>query len=177
MNIGGVSMDKLTIGYIGNGKSTNRYHFPFATKLDSIHVKTIYSRKDNSSWEKLPNVNYTTAIEDVLEDPEIQLVVISLPSHLHYDFAKKVLEHGKNVLVEKPFAETSAEARELFALAKEKNLLVQCYQNRRFDSDFLTVQKVIESGVLGDILEVEMHYDYYRPEIPESVEKYSKDTS
>jgi predicted dehydrogenase len=65
----------------------------------------------------------------------------------------------------------------LFDLAKSKGLLVQCYQNRRYDSDFLTTQKVIESGVLGDILEVEMHYDYYRPEVPEGVKEFSLDTS
>jgi predicted dehydrogenase len=62
-------------------------------------------------------------------------------------------------------------------LADEKGLFIQCYQNRRYDSDFLTVQKVIESGVLGDLLEVEMHYDYFRPEVPESVEHFSIGTS
>ncbi|WP_321387653.1 Gfo/Idh/MocA family oxidoreductase [uncultured Enterococcus sp.] len=168
----------LTIAYIGNGKSANRYHLPFSTKLkDKINVKTIYSPRAESPWEKIPGVNYTTAIDEVLNDPEIQLVVVSTPSHLHYKYGKMILENGKNTLVEKPFTETSEEAKELFRLAKEKGLLIQCYQNRRFDSDFLTVQKVIESGVLGDILEVEMHYDYFRPEVPEGVQEFSKETS
>lgn len=174
--IGGITM--LTIAYIANGKSTNRYHLPFSTKLpNQIKVKTIYSRTDKNEWDKIEGVHYTTNIDDIFNDPEIQLVVVTTPSSLHYHYGKMILEHGKNALIEKPFTETSAEAKELFALAKEKNLLVQCYQNRRFDSDFLTVQKVIESGVLGEILEVEMHYDYFRPEVPESVTNYSKDTS
>lgn len=165
----------LTIAYIANGKSTNRYHLPFSTKLPNhIKVKTIYSRRDNPLWDKLAGVVYTNDLDVVLKDPEIQLVVVATPSHLHYQYGKMVLEHGKNALIEKPFTETSAEAKELFALAKTKGLLIQCYQNRRFDSDFLTVQKVIESGVLGDILEVEMHYDYFRPEVPESVTEYSQ---
>ncbi|MEG1370478.1 MAG: Gfo/Idh/MocA family oxidoreductase, partial [Carnobacterium sp.] len=168
----------LTIAYIANGKSTNRYHLPFSTKLpNQIKVKTIYSRTDKNEWDKIEGVHYTTNIDDIFNDPEIQLVVVTTPSSLHYNYGKMILEHGKNALIEKPFTETSAEAKELFALAKEKNLLVQCYQNRRFDSDFLTVQKVIESGVLGEIIEVEMHYDYFRPEVPESVTNYSKDTS
>ncbi|MBL1230585.1 Gfo/Idh/MocA family oxidoreductase [Enterococcus sp. BWB1-3] len=168
----------LTIAYIGNGKSTNRYHLPFSTKLtDKIKVKTIYSPRENTAWAKLPGVHYTTEINDIFSDSEIQLVVVSTPSNLHFHYGKMILEHGKNALVEKPFTETAEEARELFALAGEKGLLVQCYQNRRFDSDFLTVQKVIESGILGDILEVEMHYDYFRPEVPESVEAYSKNSS
>lgn len=168
----------LTIAYIGNGKSTNRYHMPFSTKLtDKIKVKTIYSRTNKNEWEPFKGVTYTNDINDIYNDSDIQLVVVSTSSSTHFHFAKEALEHGKNVLVEKPFTETSEEAKELFALAKEKELLVQCYQNRRYDSDFLTTQKVIESGVLGDILEVEMHYDYFRPEIPESVKEFSINSS
>lgn len=168
----------LNIAYIGNGKSTNRYHLPFSMKLEGkVNVKTIYSRSEQSDWKKIDGIQYTTDINDIYNDPKIQLVVISTPSHVHYQQAKDVLEHGENALVEKPFTETSAEARELFDLAKEKGLLIQCYQNRRYDSDFLTVQKVIEKGFLGDLLEVEMHYDYFRPEIPESVKSFSAYTS
>ena len=168
----------LTIAYIGNGKSANRYHLPFALKLkDQIKVKTIYSRSGHQNWQPIAGVHYTTTLADIYEDPDIQLVVVSTPSHTHYSVAKDVLNHGKNVLVEKPFTETSAEARELFELAKQKHLFIQCYQNRRFDSDYLTTQKVIESGVLGDLLEVEMHFDYFRPEVPTNVDHFSLDTS
>ena len=167
-------MTKLTVAYIGNGKSANRYHLPFALKLkDKINVKTIYARHDSDTWKKIPGVKYTTDIEDIYNDPEIQLVVLSVPAEVHYQLAKDVLNHGKNVLVEKPFTETEAEAKELFQLAKEKNLLIQCYQNRRYDSDFLTVQKVIESGKLGDILEFESTYDYFRPQVPENEQHFS----
>ena len=166
----------LTIAYIGNGKSANRYHLPFSRQIEGIKVKTIYARSE-PKWEKIEGVNYTSEIEDVLNDAEIQLVVLSVPSSVHYKLAKQCLEAGKNVLVEKPFTNTVEEAKELFELAKEKGLFVQAYQNRRFDSDFLTTQKVIESGKLGDILEVEMHFDYFRPEIPESVKEFSVNTS
>lgn len=168
----------LTIAYIGNGKSANRYHLPFSLKLkDKIKVKTIYSRTKTTTWKRIEGVHYTTDINDIYNDPEIQLVVVSTPSSSHFQIGKAVLEHGKNALIEKPFTETYQEAKELFDLAKSKGLLVQCCQNRRYDSDFLTTQKVIESGVLGDILEVEMHYDYYRPEVPEGVKEFSLDTS
>lgn len=168
----------LTIAYLGNGKSANRYHLPFALKLkDKIKVKTIYSRSGRQDWTPIPGVHYTTNINEIYDDPEIQLVVVSTPSNTHYQLAKDVLGHGKNVLVEKPFTETAAEAKELFALAKEKGLLIQCYQNRRYDSDFLTVQKVIESGKLGDLLELELSFDYFRPEVPESVDHFSLNSS
>ena len=158
----------LEIAYIGNGKSTNRYHAPFVNQLDHIQIKTIYSPSGKIRWEKLKGVHYTDRIDDIWEDDELDLVVITTPSEYHYASAKEALQHGKNVLVDKPFAQTSKEAKELFALAKEKGLFIQAYQNRRFDSDFLTVQKVIESGKLGELLELEMHFDYYRPQVPES---------
>ncbi|WP_127849067.1 oxidoreductase [Lacticaseibacillus hulanensis] len=160
-------MKQLTIAYIGNGKSANRYHLPFALKLsDRIRVKTIFARHLRDTWQRIDGVHYTTDVNDIYSDPEIQLVVLALPPQVHYEYAKAVLESGKNVLVEKPFTETEAQARELFALGKAKGLLVQCYQNRRYDSDFLTVQQVIGSGKLGELLELESTFDYYRPEVP-----------
>ena len=116
----------LTIAYIGNGKSTNRYHLPFATKLSVINP-----RKNNrfpsdsrylgkTSWNDLHK-----DINDIYDDPAIQLVVVvTTPNHLHFETAKDALLHGKNVLLEKPFTETYAQAQELFALAAEKGLLI-----------------------------------------------------
>lgn len=167
----------LSIAYIGNGKSTNRYHLPFSLRTENIHVKKIYSPSGESVWEPIVGVEYVKDLEDIWNDEEIQLVVVSTPSNTHYEVAKMVLEHGKNALVEKPFTENPEHAKELFSLAKEKGLFIQAYQNRRFDSDFLTVQNVIESGVLGDILEVEMHYDYFRPYVPNRVKGLTLRTS
>ncbi|WP_342440265.1 Gfo/Idh/MocA family oxidoreductase [Paenibacillus sp. FSL L8-0436] len=168
----------LTIGYIGNGKSTNRYHLPFSLNRENLKVKTIYARNPGKGeWEKAPGVLYTDELETLMNDEEIQLIVICTHIDSHYAYAKMALDHGKNLLVEKPFMPTKEEAVSIFQYAKEKNLVLQCYQNRRYDSDFLTTQKVIESGKLGDLLEVEMHYDYYRPETPNSVTHYSKNNS
>lgn len=165
----------LNIAYIGDGKSTNRYHIPFSKQVEGINIKTIQARSGhNEEWERVSGVDYVKDKTDIYNDPEIDLVVICTPPQSHYELAKEVLLNDKHVLVEKPFTETSAEAIELFALAEKKGLFIQCYQNRRFDSDFLTVQKVIESGVIGDLLEVEMHFDYFRPEVPESSKSFNK---
>lgn len=160
----------LTIGYVGNGKSCNRYHLPFVLqRTDKLRVKAIFDLDVvNVKWNKIEGVHYTSNIDELMTDPEINLIVICTQPRFHYEYAKMALGHGKNVLCEKPFMETTAQAREIFALAQELGLLVQCYQNRRYDSDFLTVQKVIESGKLGEIVEVEMGFDYYRPETPEN---------
>lgn len=169
-------MKKLTIAYIANGKSTNRYHLPFVLqRKDKITVKKIYARHlEKKEWARIEGITYTDNIHDLYDDPEIDTIVVCTGSNLHYQYCKEVLQAGKNCIVEKPFMETVEQAKECFALAKEKGLILQCYQNRRFDSDFLTVQKVIESNKLGDLLEIEMGFDYYRPETPESIHTFSK---
>jgi predicted dehydrogenase len=172
-------MQRLVIGYIGNGKSTNRYHLPFLlTRQDKIDVKMIYARDlTKVVWPRYADIYYTQNLEQLLDDEDISVVVITTPVESHYALAKQVLGAGKHCVLEKPFTQTLAEAQELFALAKERQLLLQCYQNRRFDSDYLTAQAVIASGKLGDLIEVEMHFDYYRPEVPESTHQFSRANS
>lgn len=160
-------MQTIHVGFIGAGKSTHRYQAPFILRRpEKFTITEIFARHlDHIKWEKIPGVTYTDDLEAVLADENIDLIVVSTPV-MHYEYTKMALEHGKNVVCEKPFTDTYKQAKELFDLAKEKQLLCMAIQNRRFDSDFLTTQKVIESGLLGNILEVNMCYDYYRPDVP-----------
>lgn len=161
----------LTLGYIGSGKSVHRYHLPFVLQRSHLKVKTIYSpHAKSTNWEKVKSINYSEDENDIFLDSEIDLIVVCSGVETHFDYALKALEHNKHVLVEKPFTVTLNQAKILFEKAKEKGLFIECYQNRRYDSDFLTVQKVIESGQMGDLLELEMHFDYYRPEIPTQID-------
>lgn len=167
--------DMLTIGYYGNGKSTNRYHIPhLIRRSDRIRVKTIYARRLRDDWARWDGVYYTDNVDELLGDKELDVIVITTPPEAHYEIAKQVIASGHNVVLEKPFTHSVKESQELFDLAREKGVMLQCYQNRRFDSDFLTVQKVIESGKLGELAELEMHFDYYRPETPEGISEYRK---
>ncbi|MDU5336746.1 Gfo/Idh/MocA family oxidoreductase [Enterococcus sp.] len=163
----------LVIAYIGFGNSVCQYHLPYVeARKDRMKVKYIYRREEDrvgdlerESW--YPEIQFTSMIEEVMQDTEVNLIVVNTPDQFHVAYTKMALECGKNVLTEKPFAMTSEEAKEVFALAKEKELLAMANQNRRFDADMRTVRKVIESGVLGELIEVESHYDYYRPGIAE----------
>ncbi len=162
---------KIVVGYIGNGKATNRYHAPFALALPEMFaIKAIFARHvDHSAWAAIPDVDYVTDIDAVLGDPEIDVIEVTTPSPLHYEMAKKVLLAGKHCVVDKPFAASVAEGEELFDLAAERGVTVQCYQNRRFDSDFLTVKRVLETQRLGKVFEIVTTYDYYRPHMLEGV--------
>ena len=158
----------LNIGFIGNGKGTNRYHAPFSlARPQKFRIKTIQARHLGGPWAQIPNVEYTTDMAAMLADPAIDVVEISTPIPTHYELTKAALEAGKHVVCDKAFVGTVAEAEEIFALAKSKGVTVQCYQNRRFDSDYLTARKVMESGKLGKVFEIVTHYDYWRPEFVE----------
>ncbi|WP_419882170.1 oxidoreductase [Peribacillus sp. B-H-3] len=160
----------LKIGFIGFGKSVTRYHLPYVLIRRNLEVKMIYKRSKKEEQEnqyKGHGIEFTDDLHQLLSDEEIQLVSICTPPDTHYDFAKLCLAHGKHVLVEKPFTETAEEARELLDLAAEKNLVIMPYQNRRFDSDFLAMKKVLEDGYTGDIVEIESHFDYFRPHAPD----------
>lgn len=157
----------VTVGYIGNGKSANRYHAPFVlARPEKFRIKAMQARHvSHEAWAAIPGVEYTTDMDALLADPEIDVVEITTPPALHYSMAKRALEAGKHVTVDKPFSATAAEAEELFDLAAKNGVTVQCYQNRRFDSDFLTAKQVVESGKLGHVFEIVTSYDYYRPEM------------
>lgn len=157
----------LHCAFIGFGKSTTRYHLPYVlVRKDKFHVAHIFRRNEKPDIEQQPEYNhihFTSDLDEVLNDPQVKLVVVCTHADSHFDYAKRALEAGKNVLVEKPFTPTLAEAKELFELAKAKGLTVTPYQNRRFDSCFLTMKKAIESGKLGEVVEIESHFDMYRP--------------
>jgi predicted dehydrogenase len=102
-------------------------------------------------------------VNGLLADPEICLVVIATPNSSHFELARQCLLAGRHVVVDKPFTVTSSEADELIRLAASQKLLLSVYQNRRFDGDFRTVQKLIASGAMGRVVRFESRYDRYRP--------------
>ena len=161
----------LVVAYIGFGNSVCRYHLPYVERRpDTIKVKYIYRREEDRKGDEeretwYPHITFTTDIDQVMNDEEVNLVVVNTPDAFHVSYTMMALEHGKNVLCEKPFAMTAKEAEKVFAFAKEKGLVAMSNQNRRYDADMRTVRKVIESGVLGDLVEIESHYDYNRPSI------------
>jgi len=113
----------------------------------------------------LPDVHVTASAEEVFADPTVDLVVIATPNTTHFDLARRSLLAGKHVVVDKPFTTTVADAEELARLARDAGRLLSAFHNRRWDADFLTLRRVIDSGELGRIVHLESHYDRYRPEV------------
>jgi predicted dehydrogenase len=144
------------------GMSGEIFHAPLIEACPSFELYKVLERNRNESVKRYPHVEVVKKYEDILEDKLVDVVVVNTPNIYHYEMGKKALEAGKHVVMEKPFTNTSEEARKLIALAEEKNLLLTVFQNRRFDSDFMTVQKVLDQKLLGYLVEYEAHYDRYR---------------
>ncbi|MEO7960786.1 MAG: Gfo/Idh/MocA family oxidoreductase, partial [Ginsengibacter sp.] len=123
-----------------------------------------WERSKNIAEEKYPGIKTYRALEDMLRDDAVELVVVNTPNYTHYEYTSKALQAGKHVVVEKPFTVTVSEGEELIALAKQQGVLLSVFQNRRYDSDFKTIMKVIEDKVLGDLADVEMHFDRFKDE-------------
>lgn len=157
----------LTLAFIGFGVSTREYHIPYLEGRDDLKIKTVLRRQEDiaqyAAYEPYyPELRFTTDLDEILGDPAIDLVVVCAPDRFHVPYAKQVLNAGKHCLVEKPFAQTAAEARQVFDLARDKGLVCMTNQNRRFDANMLAAREVLASGKLGRLVRYECHYDYFR---------------
>lgn len=140
------------------------FHAPFLNVNPGFNLYAAWERSKNLAEEKYPDIKTYRALEDMLLDDAVELVVVNTPNYTHYEYTRKALQAGKHVVVEKPFTVTVSEGEELIALAKQQGVLLSVFQNRRYDSDFKTIMKVINDKVLGELADVEMHFDRFKDE-------------
>lgn len=169
---------------LGVGLAGLTFHVPFILALPEFFTLTaVLERNPTSPGGKLKerfgvSVRIHRTLHAVLEDPNVDLIVVGTPNATHYEFAKSALLAGKHgghsvlpaealivlitlsVLVDKPVTATAEEARELGELAKSKNLVLYPFQNRRWDSDFLALRRLLSEPPnapqsLGDLVEFE----------------------
>ena len=153
----------IKTGICSYGMSGKLFHAPFIQNHPGYELTGIVERHNNDSRVRYPQSKLYRSIDDLIADDSIQLIIVNTPTHLHYENAKAALMAGKNIVVEKPFAVTVKDAEEITALAQEKNLFISIYQNRRYDGDYHAIKDVIEKQLLGELREVEIRYDRYRP--------------
>jgi scyllo-inositol 2-dehydrogenase (NADP+) len=156
---------KINTALLAYGMSGKVFHAPFVSTHPGFNLRGIVERNQKIAHKDYPGIINYNSVEEVLADDTIDLVIVNTPSYTHYEYAKRALQAGKHILVEKPFTATTAQAKELFDLAKAVGKKALVYQNRRYDSGFNAVKKVIESGKLGKLVEVHFRYDRYRNEI------------
>jgi scyllo-inositol 2-dehydrogenase (NADP+) len=154
----------IPVGLVGFGIAGRIFHAPVIRAVPGLHLSCIVQRTGDSAREKYPDARVVRNVNDLLADEGIRLVVIATPNVSHFELATRCLLAGRDVVVDKPFTNTFREAQELDQLAQSEGRLLSVYQNRRWDGDFLTVRKLLGSGVLGRLALFESHYDRYRLE-------------
>lgn len=150
------------------GMSGYVFHGPLLQVNPHFEVKKILERNHTRSKKYFTDVEIVTSYEQLLNDPDIELVVVNTPDPLHYQMTRDALMAGKHVVVEKPFVQHVDQGLELIELAKKQKKTLTVFQNRRWDGDFMTVRKIIESNLLGRLVEFESHFDRFRNFIQDS---------
>ena len=153
----------IRTGLIGYGLGGTAFHAPLIDAVPELDLAAIVTSRPDAVHERYPQVNVVPEVAALLADPAIGLVVVCTPNDTHFPLAKAALEAGKHVVIDKPFANSVAEAEALLALADTQRKVLSIFHNRRWDSDFLTLKKLLDAGALGDVTLYEGRWDRFRP--------------
>src|SRR3954462_824293 len=156
----------IRVGLVGYGLGGSTFHAPLVAAtpgLELVAIATSNTERVAKAKARYPTAHLYANIEQMLAAEPLDLVVISTPHATHAPYARMALERGRHVVVDKPFATSSAEARDLAAMAKQHGRLAIPFQNRRWDNEILTLQKLIHDGTRGDIQRYESRYERWRP--------------
>lgn len=140
------------IGYGGMGS----WHVNHALKSDVLDLAGIYDIDPQKSEKaRVSGIYAYSSLEELLNDKSVELVTIAIPNDVHLDTVVKCLEAGKNVICEKPVALSTQDLNTMIEASKKSGKLFTVHQNRRFDVDYLAMQKLADTGEIGKPLRIE----------------------
>jgi scyllo-inositol 2-dehydrogenase (NADP+) len=161
----GVVRMTIDTALIGFGLAGASFHAPLIAAEPRLRLCKVVTSRADAVHAVFSDAGVVSNAEDVLGDDGIQLVVIATPSETHAALARDALLAGKHVVVDKPFAITALEGRDLMRVAQERARMLTVFHNRRWDGDFLTVERLLGARQLGDVRLAELRWDRFRPEI------------
>lgn len=153
----------IRAGVVGFGLGGRVFHTPLLSSVEGLELAAVVERSSGNAAERYPGITPYRSLDDLLADSSIELVVVTTPSETHFEIARQALEAGKNVVVDRPMAAKSSEIALLMELAAARNLLLAPFHNRRWDSDFLTVQKLLHEGGVGRLVDLHSCFDRWCP--------------
>ena len=160
----------LRVGIAGYGLAGRVFHAPLlkGVGFDVVGVLTTNPERKASAESDFPGVKVVEGIEQLLE-LDLNLLVIATPNSVHASQAIAGLKAGIPVVVDKPMGRTLKETEEIIQASKQFNTPVTTFFNRKWDSDALTIKKIINEGVIGNIFRLESRFERFRETInPES---------
>ncbi len=156
----------IRVGLVGFGMAGRVFHGPLVSSVAGLELAAVTERSSNQAAERYPGITTYRSLDEMLAASSLDLFVVATPSGSHFEVAGRILRAGKHVVVDKPVAVASAEVAELIGIAEENHVLLAPFQNRRWDSDFLTVQRLLLEGPLGRLVHFESRFDRWRPLAP-----------
>ena len=153
----------LSVGLVGFGMVAEKFHAPLISVEPALRLTHVVERRHQRSKEIYPDITVVRSLDELLKT-EVDLVIVLTPNETHYPLARQALEAGKHVVIDKPMTVTSKEADDLISCAERHRRVLSVFHNRRWDGDFLALRKLVESGRLGEIVELESRFDRFRPE-------------
>lgn len=159
-------MKKMRVAIIGQGRSGRDIHGRYFLSKDNDNVEVVYVvdeiKERREKGEKAFNCPSLASYKDLFgKNAEIDVVVNASFSQQHYAITKDLLNHGFNVLVEKPFSRTYKQCKELIKIAKKKGVTVVAFHQTLFGESYLNAKKYIESGKLGEVFQISLKYSGY----------------
>ncbi|MCY9782406.1 Gfo/Idh/MocA family oxidoreductase [Nocardiopsis sp. EMB25] len=159
---------ELHVALVGYGKGGEVFHAPIIDAVPGLRLSAVVTgdpERRAAAEARYPGVTvYPTAADLWADADRYEIAVVTTPNHTHAPLARAALEAGLAVVVDKPFALTASEARELTDLAERLGRALTVYQNRRWDADFLTLWHLVEEGSLGRVHRFESRFERWRPE-------------
>jgi scyllo-inositol 2-dehydrogenase (NADP+) len=152
----------IRVGLVGFGLAGRVFHAPVISAVEGLELAAIVERSSREAEKAYPAVATYTSLEALLADTSIELIVVATPNTSHASLARQALEAGRYVVVDKPTAVTSAEIAALIQLSKDSNHFLIPFHNRRWDSDFQTLQKLLHEQTLSRIVSFESTFDRWR---------------
>lgn len=162
------SMADLRVAIVGYGLSGRYFHAPLIAATPGLAVSFIVTSSDSRRAEAArehPGAKLVRSLEGLWERrPPPELVVVATPNDSHVDIASAALERKIPVVVDKPLAMTAAAAQTLLARSEQAGVLLTAYQNRRWDTDQLTLRRLLAEGALGTVTRYESRFERWRPD-------------
>jgi len=155
----------LRVGLIGYGYAGRTFHVPLIGAISGLALAAVASSRPEVVARELPMVRVYRDPADLITNADVDVLVVASPNDSHAQWTRMAIDAGRSVVVEKPFALSLSDASELVELAQKRGVLLSVFQNRRWDSDYLTVRRAIRSGVIGRVAHFESHFDRFRPEV------------
>jgi scyllo-inositol 2-dehydrogenase (NADP+) len=153
----------IRVGVVGFGLAGRVFHAPLITAVEGLELAAVVERSARSAEAAYPGIATYTSLEAMLGDATLELIVVATPDNWHVRHAHQVLDAGRHVIVDKPVAATAKEVAGLMARTAGTHRFVVPFHNRRWDSDFRTIQKLLHEEKLGRVVALESTFDRWRP--------------